>query len=148
MVEYIFQKRIFQYDSYVKSNPIKSCKRIFRLKCPVFGRIKLQIQVTEENDYNDWNHFYNWFLRELHDGVDCLWRGFRTVATNWPIVHPPGDIWAWRAMVMMMPTGDTPDSSTRVLWQSYQQRHQGKAGGMDDGVRILPISIWDTSKDL
>jgi hypothetical protein len=30
----------------------------------------------------------------------------RTAATNGPIVHPPGDLWAWRAMVMMMPTGD------------------------------------------
>jgi hypothetical protein len=25
----------------------------------------------------------------------CLW----TTATNGPIVHPPGDIWAWRNRV-------------------------------------------------
>jgi hypothetical protein len=41
-----------------------------------------------------------------YDGVRlCL----RTAATNGPIVHPPGDMWAWRAMVvmmMMMPAGD------------------------------------------
>jgi hypothetical protein len=36
--------------------------------------------------------------------------------------------------------GITPDSFTRALWQSYQQRHLGQVGGMD-GVRILPISI-------
>jgi hypothetical protein len=44
--------------------------------------------------------------------------------------------------------GTTPDSPTRALWQSYQQRHMGQVGGMDEGVRILPISIWNTSKDL
>jgi hypothetical protein len=26
----------------------------------------------------------------------------RTAATNGPIVHPPGDMWAWRTTVMMM----------------------------------------------
>jgi hypothetical protein len=34
------------------------------------------------------------------------WNCLRTTATNGPIVHPPGDMWAWRAMVMMMPAGD------------------------------------------
>jgi hypothetical protein len=34
----------------------------------------------------------------------------------------------------------TPDSSTRALWQSYKQRHLGKVGGIDEEVRILPIS--------
>jgi hypothetical protein len=38
-----------------------------------------------------------------YDGVRlCL----RTAATNGPIVHPPGDMWAWSAMVMMMSAGD------------------------------------------
>jgi hypothetical protein len=38
-----------------------------------------------------------------YDGVRlCL----VTAATNRPIVHPPGDMWAWRAMVMMLPPGD------------------------------------------
>jgi hypothetical protein len=41
-----------------------------------------------------------------YDGVTlCL----RTAATNGPIVHPPGDMWAWIAMMMMMmmmPAGD------------------------------------------
>jgi hypothetical protein len=30
----------------------------------------------------------------------------RTVATNGPIAHPPGDMWAWSAMVIIMPAGD------------------------------------------
>jgi hypothetical protein len=30
----------------------------------------------------------------------------RTAATSGPIVHPPGDMWTWRAMVMFMPFGD------------------------------------------
>jgi hypothetical protein len=50
--------------------------------------------------------------------------------------------WWWRRL------GITPDSSTRALWQSYQQRDLGQVGGMDEGVRILLISIWDTSRDL
>jgi hypothetical protein len=33
--------------------------------------------------------------------------------------------WLWRAMVLMMPAGETPNSSTRALWQSYQQSHLG-----------------------
>jgi hypothetical protein len=38
-----------------------------------------------------------------YDGVRlCL----RTAATNGPIVHPPGNVWAWRAIVMMMLAGD------------------------------------------
>jgi hypothetical protein len=41
-----------------------------------------------------------------------------------------------------------PGSYTRALWQSYQQRHVRKVGGMSEGVRILPISIWNTSRDL
>jgi hypothetical protein len=27
--------------------------------------------------------------------------------------------------------GIIPDSSTRALWQSYQQRHLGQVGGME-----------------
>jgi hypothetical protein len=41
--------------------------------------------------------------------------------------------------------GKTPDSSTRALWQSYQQRHLEACRMNDEGVRILYISIWDTS---
>jgi hypothetical protein len=38
-----------------------------------------------------------------HEGVTlCL----RTEATNGPIVHPPGDMWTWRAVVLMMPAGN------------------------------------------
>jgi hypothetical protein len=44
---------------------------------------------------SDWLIDYDWVRL-------CL----RIAATNVPIVHPPGDIWAWRAMVMMMPSGD------------------------------------------
>jgi hypothetical protein len=37
----------------------------------------------------------------------------------------PRDMWAWKAMVMMMPAGENTDSYTRALWQFYQQRHLG-----------------------
>jgi hypothetical protein len=80
----------------------------------------------------------NWLIDWLinYDGARlCL----RTAAINGPIVHPSGDMWAWSAMWWWFRLGITPDSSTRALWQSYQQRHLGQVGGMDEGVRILPI---------
>jgi hypothetical protein len=52
--------------------------------------------------------------------------------------------WWWRWCRLEI----TPDSSTRALWQSYQQRYMRQVGGMDEGVRILPISIWNTSRDI
>jgi hypothetical protein len=50
--------------------------------------------------------------------------------------------WSWCRL------GINPDSSARALWQSYQQRHLRQVRGMDEGVRILPISIWSASRDL
>jgi hypothetical protein len=78
------------------------------------------------------------------DGVRlCL----RTAATNGPIFHLPGDMWARRAMWQWWcRLGITPDSSTRALWQSYQQRHLGQVG-LDEGMRILPNSIRNTSRE-
>jgi hypothetical protein len=72
-----------------------------------------------------------------YDGVRlCL----RTAATNRPIVHPLGDMWAWRAMVMMMLAGDkswvihhsslavlpaeTPAASSRNGWRSENFAYQ------------------------
>jgi hypothetical protein len=37
-------------------------------------------------------------------GWDCLW----TAATNRPIVHPQGDIWAWRTVVDDVNWGKLP----------------------------------------
>jgi hypothetical protein len=47
----------------------------------------------------------------------------------------------FRTKMILMPAGETPDKSTRALWQSYQQRHLAQVKGMDEGIRILPISI-------
>jgi hypothetical protein len=58
------------------------------------------------------------------------WDYATTAATNGPIVHGAPSWW-W--------LGITSDSSTRALWQSYQQRHLGQVEGMGKGVRILPI---------
>jgi hypothetical protein len=50
--------------------------------------------------------------------------------------------WGWCRL------GITPDSSTRAFWQSNQKRRLRQVGGMDEGVRILLISIWNPSRDL
>jgi hypothetical protein len=54
----------------------------------------------------------------------------RTAATNGPIVHPPSDksMWAWRAMVMMMPAGDNS-------WLAHQS-----------SLAILPAERAGTSR--
>jgi hypothetical protein len=82
---------------------------------------------------------YNWGVEAVpqHPRYRLHWLTYhvdevRTAASNVLIVHPPGVIWEWRAMVMMMmmmPTGKTPDSSNRALWKSYQQRHLGASMG-------------------
>jgi hypothetical protein len=46
------------------------------------------------------------------------------------VVCEHGKSWWWFWL------GITPNSSARPLWQSYQQRHMGQVGGMDEGVRI------------
>jgi hypothetical protein len=50
------------------------------------------------------------------------------------VICEHGEPWWWWCRL-----GIAPDSSTRALWQSYQQRHLGQGGGMDEGVRILPF---------
>jgi hypothetical protein len=59
------------------------------------------------------------------------------------VIGERGEPWWW-----LYRLGITPDSFTRALWQSYQQRYLGQGGGKNEGVRILPISIWNTSRDL
>jgi hypothetical protein len=61
---------------------------------------------------------FDWLIDWLinYDGVRlCL----RTAATNWPILHPPVDMWAWRTRVMiimiMMPAGN----NSWLVHQSY-----------------------------
>jgi hypothetical protein len=51
-----------------------------------------------------------------------------------------GEPWWWWFRLEI-----TPDSSTRALLQSYQQRHLGKVGGMYEGVqlfRVCSVDFW------
>jgi hypothetical protein len=58
-----------------------------------------------------------------------------------PIVHPPGDMWAWRGMVMMMTMMPAGDNSWLIHQSSLAvvPAEISGAGRMDKGVRILPI---------
>jgi hypothetical protein len=42
-------------------------------------------------------------------------------------------------VVMICRQGIASDLSTRAHWYFYQQRHLERAGGMDEGMRVLRI---------
>jgi hypothetical protein len=70
----------------------------------------------------------------------------RTAATNWPIVHPSGDIWAWGTTMELCRQRTSPDSSTRALWQLYQKESSGskqeeRGKGMVNSV-LLSIFVY------
>jgi hypothetical protein len=66
----------------------------------------------------------HWASSRLDDDhVEGVRRCLSTAATIGPIVQPQGDIWAWRTMVEYYRQGESPDSSTRALWKSYEQNH-------------------------
>jgi hypothetical protein len=52
-------------------------------------------------------------------------RRLRTATTNGPIVHPPGDMWAWRAVVVIIPAGKNSWLVHQSSLATYQQRHLG-----------------------
>jgi hypothetical protein len=66
------------------------------------------------------------------DDVDPARLSLWTAATNGPIVHSPGDIWAWRNTVEWYRQSKT-DSSTRALWQYCQHLPSSEVGGTRDG---------------
>jgi hypothetical protein len=72
---------------------------------------------------------FNNSVDDDHDHVDRVITRLWSTAAKGPIVHPPGDIWAWMTMVEWYWQRKTPDSSTRALLQSYQQLSSNKAGG-------------------
>jgi hypothetical protein len=78
---------------------------------------------------------FDWLIVD-YDGMRlCL----RTAATNGRILYPLGDMWALRAVVMLMLAGVTSGSYTRPLWQSYHTKFLGQVGETYEGVRILLI---------
>jgi hypothetical protein len=87
----------------------------------------------------DWSLFImsmGWYL--------CL----RTTVTTVPFVHPPGNMWARAAMVVMMPLGKLMTRPTELSVSPTSKDIWERVGGIDEGVRILRLSIWDTSTDL
>jgi hypothetical protein len=55
-----------------------------------------------------------------------------------PQVNVSAEPWWWWCQL-----GMTLDLSTRACWQSYQQRHLERVGGMDEWMRILRIQyLW------
>jgi hypothetical protein len=86
---------------------------------------------------------YMWFIMMVWDYVSELRPSMGLLFIPRVMCERVQPWWWWWCRL-----GITPDLSTRALWQSYQQRHLGQVGGMDEGVRISPISIWHNSRDL
>jgi hypothetical protein len=84
-----------------------------------------------------------WMQRLLIDNVNRV-RRLRTTDTNRPTVYPPGDMWAWRAMVM--PAGENSwlihQSSLVTLPAETNHRN-----GQNSEIFCM-FSIRDTSRDL
>jgi hypothetical protein len=96
-------------------------------------------------------HSFSYSFLLFSCGSDWLidWLCWVTLSQNWghqrdycssQVIREHGGPWWWLCRL-----GINPDSSTTALWQSYQQRHLEQVAGME-GVRVLPISIWGTSK--
>jgi hypothetical protein len=62
------------------------------------------------------NFPFDWLIVHV-DVVRRLW----PKATNGPVDHSPGNIWAWRTVVKWYRQGKTPDSYTLALWQPLEQ---------------------------
>jgi hypothetical protein len=68
-------------------------------------------------------HFSSHKHSDRHVRAQLPPRWGETTSNNRPVAYPPRDIWAWRNTEQGYRQGKTPDSSTRALWQSYQQDH-------------------------
>jgi hypothetical protein len=108
------------------------------------------IYPVDGTDYfiSFWNAntcLYNkdWLLIDYGGVRLCL----RTVATNGSIVHLPGGMWA-RSAIVIMPAGD----NSWLVHQSSVAVLPAETCGVSrrNGQRSdnLPISIWNTSRDL
>jgi hypothetical protein len=85
--------------------------------------------------------------------IDWLWWGetcLRTAVTNGPVVHPSSDMWAWRAMVMMMMPA--ADNSWLVLQSSLavlpaESSGETRRNGRRNENLVYP-SPWDFKRSL
>jgi hypothetical protein len=71
--------------------------------------VMLAMDKTNNTMADNWiTGLIDWLIVDWLIDYDRARLCLRTGATNGPIVHPPGDMWAWRAMVMtmMMLAGD------------------------------------------
>jgi hypothetical protein len=110
----------------------------FRVKCNII----LLLSAASRLDRSPLDWLIDWLLMMGWDYVSEL-RSPTGLLFIPQVICEHGEPWLWWCRL-----GITPDSSTRALWQSYQQRHLDQVGVMDEGVRISPISICSTSKNL
>jgi hypothetical protein len=74
--------------------------------------------------------------------IDWLWWGENNISKPQPSLaycSSPGWMWVGELWWWWCQLGITPGLPTRAHWQSYQQRHLKRVGGMAERMRILCI---------
>jgi hypothetical protein len=67
-----------------------------------------------------------------HDHVDGMRQRLWTVATNWPIVHPPSNTWPWRTMMEWCWNGKTLIRSPELSGDPAVRLISSKAVGIGE----------------
>jgi hypothetical protein len=79
------------------------------------------------------------------DHVDGMKLRLWTAVTNGPIVHPPGDVWAWRKTVDDIdwgnPTIRPPERSLSILAAELSSSESGGSGKVNDEFFLQNISF-------
>jgi hypothetical protein len=133
--------------SPLSSNTFNLCYSLGR-EAKFHTHTKQQVKLTRTGSRKIWLIMTGWdYISELRPPLCLLF--IRRV------IRGHGGPWWWWCR-----QGITTDSYARAVWQSYQQKSGasrrkvrrreifGQVGGMDEGVRILPTNIWNTSRDL
>jgi hypothetical protein len=132
--------RIYYYIVVELSSTLLSTTyKIWSNICKLLGTISMDFDITNQAMLQ---------LRRLTD-ILCWWsETSQNCGTNGHIVHPPGDMLAWRAKAIVKPAGKNSwlihQSSLAnlpvVIWE--------QAEGMDEEVRVFSYPVSEIPHEL
>lgn len=90
-------------------------------RCSVTGRLKILKTGTANFPYKCCNS--KWWWWSSSSSWSCQWSETTPLNCGHPLAYcsSAGDIRAWRSMAEWYLQEETPDSSIRTFWQTYQQ---------------------------